>query len=101
MRQQIAVLESMRNAGSRHGVPRRTGDAPAGEQHRAAGRTVDTADAIQHAGLACPIGPDQREKLSGLDPEGYSVEYLQPAESEPHVAQLELSHTSGASGGIA
>src|SRR3954464_6970723 len=101
MRQQLAVLERARDAGSRNGVRRRTGDALAVEQHLAAGRTVDSADAIEHAGLACPIGPDQREKLSGLDPEGHSVEYLQPAESEPHVAQLELSHTSGASGGIA
>src|SRR4051812_3443757 len=100
MRQQLAVLERTRDAGSRDGVRRGTCDALAVEQHLAAGRTVDSADAIEHAGLACPVGPDQREKLSGLDAEGHAVQYLQPAKSEPHIAQLELSHTSGGSGGI-
>ena len=78
LREQFAMLERARKPEPRDVVRRAAGDVLASEADCAAA-AIDAADAIEHAGLAGAVRPDQREQFAGLDRERHVVEHGQPA----------------------
>ena len=101
VRKQLAVLEGARDA--------QAGDAMRFQQSQVLILELDasclgpikTADAIEHAGLAGAVRPDQGQQLAGASFKGNAVEHLQPAEGERHACEPEFSHTSGGCDGTA
>ena len=57
---------------------------------------IDAADAVEHAGLAGAVRPDQGEQLAVLDCKRDIVEHGQSAETQAQVFDPELSHTTSA-----
>ena len=65
LRKQLAVLEGAGQTQPRDLVRLAPGDLAAAKAD-AAFAAVDAADAIEHAGLAGAVRPDQREQLAGV-----------------------------------
>jgi hypothetical protein len=101
--EQLAVLEGPRQAEPGHRVRPAAGHVASLEHDAAAAGAVDPADAVEDAGLARAVGPDQGQQLTGADRERHTVEHAQPAEGQrqPLHAQRSLSHTSAGCGDTA
>ena len=94
------MLKRARNAEPRDVVRRAAGDIVALEAD-GAGAAIDAADAIEDAGLACAVRPDQREQFAGLDRKRHIIEHGQPAKAQAQMLHRQLSHTTSAIGDIA
>jgi len=77
-----------------------TGDVVAAIADRAVA-AVDAAHAVEHAGLAGAVRPDQREQLACFHRERDAVEHGEPAEAQRQALDGKLSHTISGCGGIA
>ena len=100
LRKQLAVLEGAREPEPRDRVRLAAGDILAAKADRSFA-VVDAADAVEHAGLAGAVRPDQREQLARLDRKRHAVEHGQPAEAQREAVDRELSHTISGCGDIA
>ena len=100
LRKQLAVLERAGEAEPRDLVRRAAGDVLAAKADRAVA-AVEAADAVEHAGLAGAVRPDQGEQLAGVHRERDAVEHDQPAEAKREAVERELSHTTSGCGDTA
>ena len=89
VREQCVALEH-RAHGTLFGRPPR--QVLAIEEDAAAVRQVEAGDHPQESRLAAAGGPEQREELSGLDPEAHAVDGCEVAETTRHFADLEERH---------
>src|SRR5215470_1243379 len=89
---QLAVLERARNAETGDVVRRASAKLLAAETDVTAA-AVETADAVEHAGLAGTVRADQGEQLCGLDRERDAVEHDESAEPQREPFDLDFSHT--------
>ncbi len=100
LREQLAVLEGAREAEPRDLVRLAAGNVRAAEVDFSLA-PIDAAHAVEHAGLAGAVRPDQREQLAGVDRERHAVEHREAAETKRQAVDLELSHTTSGCGDIA
>src|SRR5436309_9814825 len=94
------MLESARQAKPRDLVRRMSGDVRAAETDGAAA-AIDAADAIEHAGLASAVGADQRKQLARNNGKRHVLQHAQAAKAQTQMGDLEVSHTTSATGDIA
>src|SRR5262249_38388413 len=100
LRKQLAVLERACESEPSNLVPRAAGDKVATKTDLPLA-AVDTAHAIEHAGLAGAVRTDQREQLACRHGERHAVEHGEAAEAQSEAVDFELSHTISACGDIA
>ena len=100
LRKQFAVLEGAGKPEPRDLVRLAARDILAQKADRPFA-VVDAAHAVEHAGLAGAVRPDQRQELARLGRERDLVEHHQPAEPQGEALDRELSHTTSGSGDIA
>jgi hypothetical protein len=100
MGEELDVLEGAGDAEPGDGARRAAGDVLSAEGN-ASLSMVDAADAVEHAGLAGPVRPDQREQLGRLDGERDTIEHNEPTEAQAQALDFELSHTISGFGGTA
>src|SRR5262249_6265717 len=89
-----------RDAEPRDRVRRQPRQLPALEAD-AATATIESADAVEHAGLASAVGPDQGEQLARLDRKRHAVEHAQAAEAQRQRIDIQLCDTPYGYGGTA
>ena len=94
------MLEGAGDAEPRDLVRRAAGDILAAKADRALA-AIEPADAVEHAGLAGAVRPDQRQQLAALDRKRDVVEHDEAAEPERQRVDLKLSHTISGCGDIA
>ena len=87
--EQFRILE--RTGDAEGGDPMRghVGDVRALEGHGARLGVVETADEVEHRGLAGTVGADDAEHLAGADAEGHVANGLDPTEADRQAAGLE------------
>ena len=100
MPEQLAVLERAGDAEPGDGARGQASDI-ATTKANAALAAIDAADAVEHAGLAGPVGADQRQQLGRLYRQRDAIEHRQAAEVQAQLLDLELSHTISCCDGIA
>ena len=83
--EQAHVLEGAHHALSGHAVTAQAVDALAFQVDVAGRRRVETADAVEHRGLARPVGADDGKNLLGLQVQFNAVDGDQAAETHPQV----------------
>src|SRR5260221_14174007 len=83
--EQREVLEGAANAEPGHGAPRQRQQRASVEPDVAPAAVIDPADAIEQAGLARAVGPDQAADLALSDRERYAVERHHAAEMQGDV----------------
>jgi hypothetical protein len=79
VRKQLAVLEGSGKPKLRDVVRQPAGDILAAKADCAVA-AVESADAVEHAGLTGAVRPDQREQLARVDSERNAVKHDQPTE---------------------
>jgi len=102
--EELAVLESARNAQPCDAVRLVARDVARVERDAPCAWAIDAADAVQDRGLAGAVRADQREQLAGPRLERHAVQHLQAAEGERHGLDAQtgaFTHTSGGSCGTA
>ena len=92
LRKQLAVLKGAGDAQARQFVRRQAGDVAAAKAYGAL-PAINAADAVEHAGLAGAIRPDQRQKLAALDRERDPIEHDQAAKAQLQILDRQFSHT--------
>ena len=97
---QLAVLERAGEAELRDLVRRPSRDILVAKADRAVA-AIDAADAVEHAGLAGAVRPDERHELALVDRERDLVEHDEPAEPQGERLDRKLSHTTSGSGDTA
>ena len=101
VREQLAVLEGARDPEPRDVVRFDADDIVPLKTDAPRGRTVEAADAVEHARLARTVRPDQREELATLHEQRNVVEDDEAAEAERDVLDRQLSHTTAGCAGTA
>src|SRR6185503_3688026 len=97
LREQLAVLERAGETEPGNLVRRASGNVLAAETDGAAA-AIDAADAVERAGLAGAIRADQRKQLARGNRKRYVVKHGQAAETQAQMSNIELSHTTSATG---
>ena len=87
MREQFAVLESARDADAGDRVRPSADEIVLVETDAARLRTIDAADAVQHARLSGAVRSDEREQFARAQCERHVVEHGQSAEMQRHALQ--------------
>src|SRR5262249_6730017 len=98
--EQLAMLECAGETETRDLVRRPPSDVASAKRDPSLA-AINAADAIEHAGFARTIRPDQREQLAGVDRERHLVENHQAAEAQRQIFHFELSHTTSGYADIA
>lgn len=90
------VLERAGDSLAREVVRLHSGDAAAIEVDMAFGGLIDTRDHVEGCGLACTIGTDEADQLTGLHFEAELRYGREPAEADGGVIELEqrLAHAA-------
>ena len=71
---QLGLLERAGNTSGNDGVGRQAQQIDTAEGNRSPFRMIEAADAIEHGGLAGPVGPNETEDLAFIDIERDIVE---------------------------